>query len=183
MMTRSPAARHYRHNWSMKDSWDSRIDQFWDSFDGSRPDQMFADMREIVDERPADDGPALYEWASVNDSLGSTAEAIEYYRLGIAAGLDDLRRPQAALQLASSLRAEGEPQEAIDVLDALQADATHVLDIIGAAPSVVRALALHDLGRKDEALSVALIGLSTTLPLYRRSMTAYAEAIVDKEEA
>jgi tetratricopeptide (TPR) repeat protein len=160
-------------------TWDARIDALWDEFDGSRPDEMIALMRALVDERPADDAAALYEMASIYDSTGRTSDAIGLYRLAIDAGLDDERAPQATLQMASSLRADGKPTECLEVLDEWEASDQSPSPVIGAADAVVRALALNNLGRHDEALRVALLAIAPTLPRYNRSMTAYAEALVE----
>lgn len=161
----------------METSWEDSIDRFWTEFDGSQPAAMLARMREICALRDPKDGAALYEWAGVHDSLGKTGEAIGLYRRAIAAGLDATRRPQAALQLASSLRAEGDATACLAVLDDWEATGTDASAVIGQSPAIVRALALHDLGRGDEALKMALLPLAATLPRYRRSMTAYAEAL------
>ncbi|WP_061963254.1 tetratricopeptide repeat protein [Demequina aurantiaca] len=161
----------------METSWEDRIDQFWDQMDDSKPDLMLDQMRELIAQRDVGDGAALFEWASVHDSLGRTRSAIELYRHAIEAGLDDERAPQASLQLASSLRAEGSPKECLAVLDAWEATGTDASAVVGQAPAVVRALALHDLGLTTFGLQVALMGLAETLPRYSRSMKAYAEAM------
>jgi len=162
----------------MESSWEARIDQFWHDFDGSNPLEMIEKMRVLVTERHRDDAAGLYELASVHDSTGRTSQAIEFYRLALDAGLDARRMPQVMLQLASSLRAEGRLEECLAVLDDARSSGEAALAVIGDADSVVRALALHDLGRHDEALRVALLPLARDLPLYERSMTAYANALV-----
>lgn len=161
----------------MDATWDDSIDRFWADFDHDRPEDMRDAMRALAAQRPAGDAAALFEMASAYDSTGQTFEAIELYRTALDAGLDPLRAPQAMLQLASSLRAEGRYVECLDVLDS--ADSLDSAEVIGDADAVVRALALHSLGRHDEALSVALIALARTLPRYNRSMTAYAEALTE----
>ena len=50
---------------------------------------------------------------------------------------------------------------------------------LGGAPSAVRALALRDAGRHDEALRVALEALIPHLPRYQRSMAGYARLLTD----
>lgn len=164
----------------METSWEEQIDEFWDQFDGERPQAMLAEMRQLMALRGPDDGAGLYEWGGVHDSLGRTGEAIALYRRAIAAGLDDERRPQAALQLASSLRAEGDAEACLAVLDDWEATGTDASAVVGEAPSIVRALALHDLGKSSEALRTALLPLAATLPRYRRSMAAYAQALTDE---
>ncbi|ARJ06288.1 hypothetical protein GCM10010988_15090 [Cnuibacter physcomitrellae] len=98
------------------ESWDERIEAFWRDFDEDDRDGMRESMRMLVAERPDGDAEALYEWASVHDSLGYEQEAVDLYRSALEAGLDGERRPQAVIQLASSLRNVGEPDAAVELL-------------------------------------------------------------------
>ncbi|MDN3311754.1 tetratricopeptide repeat protein [Microbacterium oryzae] len=162
----------------MSESWDERIDEFWESADDGRPADTLAALAELIREREDGDPAALYEWASVHDFLGREAEAIPLYREALAAGLSGDRRPQAIIQLASSLRNVGDPAAAIDLLEERASDA-----VTGAASQAFLALALHDAGRIDEALRVALRALAPTLPVYGRAVAAYAdELVVDRED-
>jgi tetratricopeptide (TPR) repeat protein len=158
-------------------SWDARIDAFWASADPTRPDETLATMRGLVAERAADDPDALYEWASVHDFLGREAEAIPLYRAALHTGLAGDRRPQAIVQLASSLRNAGDADAAVRLLEA---HAPH--PVTGAAAQAFLALALHDAGRPAEALRVALTALAPTLPLYSRAVAAYAEDLRPRAE-
>jgi hypothetical protein len=79
------------------------------------------------------------------------------------------------LQLASTLRNLGEYDEALELLQNLDAPE------LGDAPAVFLALTLHSAGRRDEALSLALIALSAHLPMYRRAAAAYAADLVADE--
>lgn len=151
-------------------TWDDRVAAFWDAADDDQPDLALARMSELVSERPARDPDALYEWASVHDFLGREAEAVPLYRAALDAGLSGDRRPQAVIQLASSLRNIGEPEEAVALLADHQPE-----PVTGSAADAFRALALHDAGRTDEALRAALRALAPTLPLYRRSIEGYAD--------
>ncbi|WP_430868002.1 tetratricopeptide repeat protein [Demequina aurantiaca] len=166
----------------MQTPWDDLIDGFWTDFDESRPAAMLSQMSSLAEQHPGNDGAALYESAAVHDSTGGTSQAIDLYRLALEAGLDGARRPRALLQLASSLRAEGRLEECLAVLDDSSSSGEEAAAVIGEAGSVVRALALHDLGRHDDALRVALLALARELPLYQRSMTAYANALVTHQE-
>ena len=158
----------------MTTTWDERIGQFWATLDESEPELALAAMRALVDERPHGDPEALYEWASIHDSLGLVAEAIPLYRAAIDGGLDGPRKPQATIQLASSLRNVGEPDEAIQLLRNLPAD-----EVTGDSAQAFLALALRDVSRHDEALRTALTAFARTLPRYRRSVENYAKELTD----
>ncbi|MBW9092207.1 tetratricopeptide repeat protein [Microbacterium jejuense] len=152
-------------------SWDDRVAEFWDTADDADP-AVVDRMRELVAERPADDPAALFEWASVLDFVGREDEAVAQYRAALAAGLDGDRMPQAVVQLASSLRNIGRADEGIELLWAL-GDET----VAGAAVHAFLALCLRDAGRPDEAFAVALRALAPTLPMYGRSIAAYADEL------
>lgn len=88
--------------------------------------------------------------------------------------VDPDRAAQMVVQHASTLRNLGRTDEAIAMLrDAPEHPST------GAAPKVFLALALHDAGRYDEALRVAIEALEPTLPRYNRSVLAYAKALTE----
>jgi tetratricopeptide (TPR) repeat protein len=152
--------------------WAARVAEFWQRADDKQPDQMLAAMGELVGERPKGDPEALYEWASVHDFLGRESEAIPLYRAALRGGLDGARRSQAVVQLASSLRNVGNAEAAVELLETSETD-----DDAAPASRAFLALALHDLGRHDEALAVALKALAPTLPLYRRAVEHYAGAL------
>ena len=91
-----------------------------------------------------------------------------------ALDLDPVRRSQALIQLASSLRNVGETAEAIKILEGIRSDPT-----IGDAGEAFLALSLFDAGHPGDALRVALKALGKTLPLYRAVVDQYADALVD----
>lgn len=150
-------------------AWEERVAAFWRDADDADPAATLAAMRTLVNERPADDASALYEWASVHDFLGLEAEAVPLYRAALQGALDAHRRSQTVIQLASSLRNVGEADEAIALLEGVpESDALH------ASARAFLALALHDVGRHADALRVALDALAPHLPAYRRSILDYA---------
>ena len=155
-------------------SWNDRVAAFWAGADDEDDERMLDAMRRLIQERAAEDPDALYEWASVHDFLGREADAVPLYRAALDAGLAGDRRPQAVIQLASSLRNTGDAAAAIELLQDVPDDAP-----TGAAAKAFLALALHDAGRADEALRVALNALAPTLPLYRRAVSTYADALID----
>lgn len=157
------------------DEWERRIAEFWTAFEASP-----GDGEDIVDKldvlaaaSPASDGRAHFERACIRDSTGRTADAVADYEAGLAAGLDPVRHTRAHVQMASSQRALGYTDEALEILS--RAD-PHAL---GGAPSAVKALALRDAGRHDEALRVALEALIPHLPRYQRSMANYARLLTE----
>lgn len=158
----------------MTDDWDERVDAFWGAASDTDPDRVLSEMRALVSERGEHDPDALYEWASVHDFLGLEERAVPLYEAALAHGLTGDRRPQALIQLASSLRNIGRPEAAVDLLHGLARD-----EVTGDAGQAFLALALHDAGRKEEALSVALRALARTLPLYGTAIENYASEISD----
>lgn len=156
-------------------AWESEIEQFWDGFAAGAisEDDAVTVLDPIADRCPADDGRADFERAGVRDSVGRTAEAVELYRRGLAAGLDPDRIARTQVQLGSSLRVVGDLDGALEVL--ADADPT----ALGGAPMVVRALTLRDAGRPDEALRCAIEAAVPHLPRYQRAMAAYARQLTD----
>ncbi|AYG02921.1 tetratricopeptide repeat protein [Gryllotalpicola protaetiae] len=106
---------------SEHDEWQAKIDAFWAEFDDSDADGCLRRMRALVAKRPAGDPEALAEWGGVHDSLGLEAEAVGPYRAALAAGLAPERAHQVTIQLASTLRNLGRTDEALELLDALDA--------------------------------------------------------------
>ena len=135
-------------------------------------------MRELVAELPSDDPVGLFELGCSNDSTGHSVLAVPMYRAALAGGLVGLRRRRATIQLASSLRNIGEPEEAAALLasEALQPE-----DELSSAVSAFRALALSDLGQEREALGHALMALSKHLPRYNASLARYAAQLVSSK--
>lgn len=125
-----------------------------------------------------DEALRLFEEAGEHDSAGREVEAAPLYERAMALGLDEERSAQATVQYASTLRNLGRAEEAVELLRALPQDSN-----VGAARDAFLALALHDAGRPDEALRVALEALVPTLPRYQRSVISYAVALTDGSDA
>ncbi len=156
----------------MPESFDERIDAFYETHDDNDPVTALADMRELLAERASDDPEALLEWAGVHDWLGLGAEAIPLYRQALAGGLAEPKRSYAVIQLASSLRNVGQADEAVTLLQGLQPDAS-----VADAAQAFLALALHSTGRSDEALRLALRTVAKNLTQYGRAVTHYADEL------
>lgn len=154
--------------------WQSRADRLWETFDEYTEQEFVDAMDRLASELPAGSALAAYERGGAFDSTGRTALAVPLYREALANGLDPSRHRQAIIQLASSLRALGEVEESVRLLETEREAASDDLDDAVAA---FLALALTDAGREREAVSIALAALAGHLPRYQRSMTAYAAAL------
>jgi tetratricopeptide (TPR) repeat protein len=156
--------------------WERRVAALWDSLADHDPAEFRATMEKLADERPAGDPVALFELGSANDSTGVPEQAAPLYRSALDAGLTGIRRRRATIQLASTLRNLGQVDTSVELLTAERQTGSDQLDD---AVDAFLALALADVGREREALSLALTALSRHLPRYNRSLANYAQAIAD----
>ena len=159
------------------DEWRARVAAVWADAASLGDDEVIARIDALAAGRGADDAIALYEAGGARDSAGREAEAEPLYLAALEAGLPEPERSQAIIQLASTVRNLGRPEESLELLRAeFAAKPDHPL---ADAATVFAALALHDLGRTTEALSATIAALAPHLPAYRRSVTAYAAALLD----
>jgi hypothetical protein len=155
--------------------WEQRIAALWaaiDDFDDAA--QFRARVEALAAELPEGDGIGRFERACANDSTGRPEQAAPLYREALAAGLTGIRRRRAVIQLASTLRNLGHPDESVALLRAERDEGSDELDD---AVVAVLALALADTGREREAAGLAVGALARHLPRYNRSMAAYAEEL------
>ena len=157
-----------------ENEWERRLAQLWASIDEYDEKDFVTTMASLVSERPDADPVGLYELAGSYDSTGRSDLAIPLYREALGGGLDGARRRQAVIQLASSLRNIGNAEESVVLLEA---EARAGSDELDDAVAAFLALALADVGREREALSLALGALAPHLPQYQRSVTNYAKAL------
>lgn len=150
--------------------WERAVAEVWATAPERSDDDVIAAIAALAAQRPDDDAAALYERASAYDYAGQEALAEPLYRDALAAGLDADRRPRAVIQLASTLRNLGRPEESIALLVA-DRDAE---DDLGDARTAFLALALMDAGRPADALRHALEALAEHLPQYQRAVRHYA---------
>lgn len=152
--------------------WDAQVALVWATTDQYTDDEVVAVIDTLAAERGALDAAALFERASARDYVGLEADAAPLYRAALELGLDDIRRPQAVIQLASTLRNLGESAEAVALLEnQLEADP----ESRWAAPTAAfLALALSSDGREREATAVALAALASFLPAYSNAVRRYA---------
>jgi hypothetical protein len=155
-------------------SWEQRIADLWAAIDEYESSEFRARVEALAAERPEGDGIGLFEVASANDSTGRPEQAAPLYREALAAGLTGIRRRRAVIQLASTLRNLGHPDESVALLRAEREAGSDELDD---AVVAVLALALADTGREREAAGLAIGALARHLPRYNRSMAAYAEEL------
>src|SRR5437879_5347069 len=157
--------------------WEQRLSDLWASFDELGEQAFLDEMELLVAELPADSAVAAFERAGSFDSTGHSDLAVPLYRRALELGLQGQRRRQAVIQMASSLRNLGQASESVALLMAERERASDDLDD---AVSATLALALVDVGREREAVSVAVMALSRHMTRYRRSMANYARLLSDR---
>jgi tetratricopeptide (TPR) repeat protein len=158
------------------ENWEARIAAAWAAADELDENDVVAVIDALVSERAADDPSAVFEAASVRDYVGLEHEAEPLYRRALELGLEDPRRPQAVIQLASTLRNLGKHDEAIDLLRGRLAEFPD--DEWSGPAAAFLALALASSGDDKAAASVALTALADYLPAYGNSVRSYAEELV-----
>ena len=156
--------------------WEQGVADLWASSDQYSDEAFVARMDALVAELPPNNAAGVYERASAFDSTGHSDLAVPLYRQALALGLNEDRRRQAVIQLASSLRNLGEVEESVRLLRAEQLRRSDDLDD---AISAFLALALVDSGGEREAVSLALLALTKHMTRYQRSLANYARLIVD----
>jgi tetratricopeptide (TPR) repeat protein len=156
--------------------WQRRVDDAWALADEMGEDDLVARIDALADE--LGEGSALgdFERAGVRDSTGHSDLAVPLYRRALKRELEGERRRQAVIQLASSLRNLGEAQESVALL---RAELQQESDGLDDAVRGFLALALVDVGRDREAVSLALEALAPHLPRYQRSLANYSKSLLD----
>lgn len=158
--------------------WEERISAAWESFDQLSEADFLALIEKLAAELPADSGAGFFERASSLDATDHPDMAVPLYRQALEHGLEGTRRRQAVIQMASSLRNIGRPEESVTLLTA-EIDAGS--DELDDAVVAFLALALADTGREREAISAALAALAPHLPRYQRSVATYARLLAEPE--
>jgi len=160
--------------------WEARSAQAWARFDELPEAEFLASMEKLVAELPPDDPTGPFELGGAFDATGHSDQAVPLYAKALDLGLNGIRRRQAVIQMASSLRDMGCAQHSVDLLTAELAAGSDPLDD---AVRAFLALALADAGREREALSVSLGALAPHLAFYQRSLTEYARSLAAPEAA
>ena len=157
--------------------WEERVAAFWQSADDSKIDETLAGMKSLVEELDPTNPIGLFELASFHDFLGLEPEAIPIYKQAMHSGLAGVKREKAVIQLASSLRKVGKPDEAAALLEST----TFSVETETAAKAFL-ALAHLDAGNASKALSIALLELYPTGGPYERSIKLYATDLIEREK-
>ncbi|PZQ88214.1 MAG: hypothetical protein DI534_12175 [Leifsonia xyli] len=160
--------------------WRVRMAAVWAEADALDEGELVRRVDELASERP-DDALTLFEQGGARDSTGDEEGAEEFYRRALSAGLPDGERAQCVIQLASTVRGLGRPEESLELLRA-EFEGRPADDEYADAAVAFAALALVDLGRPVEAVSALLHALTPHLPRYRRSVPAYADALLERED-
>src|SRR5690606_8392315 len=158
------------------DNWQDRVDAVW-ADESISDDERVRLIDQLATERLVDDPVALFERAGARDSAGAEMAAESYYRRALSGGLDESRRAQATIQLASTLRNLGRIDESLRMLRDERERGGELAD----AAAAFYALALVSAGDASAAASVALEALAPHLPQYRRSVAAYAREIAERD--
>jgi tetratricopeptide (TPR) repeat protein len=154
--------------------WEQRLAKLWESMEAYDEQAFRSKMDQLVAELPANSAIGLYERGSAFDSTGHSDLAVPLYRQALQLGLLEDRRRQAVIQLASSLRNLGQANESVALL---LAEKNRRSDELDDAVDGFLALALMDVGREKEAVSISLRALSRHMTRYRRSLANYAKDI------
>jgi tetratricopeptide (TPR) repeat protein len=165
--------------------WEDRVTAAWAAFDDYAEDEA-GTFRAVIDalaaELPQDSPLGLFERACAWDSTGHSDKAVPLYREALDRGLSEVsgyKGRRARIQLASSLRNVGRPEEGVTLLTPELDAASDELDD---AVRACLALCLSSLGRDREGLALVLGALAPHLPRYQRSMANYARLLVEPGE-
>jgi tetratricopeptide repeat protein len=157
--------------------WEKRLSDLWSVIDDHDEQEFVALIDGLAAELPPESAIGNFERAGARDSTGHPDHAVPLYKAALAGGLAGERRRRAIIQMASSIRNLGKPQDAVELLTA-ELDAAD--DTLNGAVRAFLALALVDVGREREAVAAALTALSEYLPRYRRSVAGYARDLTSE---
>lgn len=160
----------------MTDDWEQRIAAAWAEIDEHDEVAFRALIDKLAAELPAGSAIAAFERACAFDSTGHPDKAVPLYQEALETGLTGIRRRRTMIQMASSIRNLGRPEESVALLTPeLDAESDELDDAV----KCTLALALTDTGREREAVSLVIGALARHLPRYQRSMANYARLLVE----
>lgn len=161
--------------------WETRVAAVWEHADSMPPEELVEVIDELAAERPAGDAAALFERASVRDTVGQESDAEGFYRAALATErLDSLRQARATIQLASTLRILGYLDESERLLTAQLHRCSEAGDHQALQDESRAFLALTYLaqGRAVEAAAFALTALAPHLSRYNRAVLRNAAELL-----
>jgi hypothetical protein len=156
--------------------WESRASSLWAELENLEEDEFHRRIEALVGELGPGSAVASFERGAAQDSTGHPDLAVPLYQAALEAGISGERRRRTVIQMASSLRNLGDPGTAVELLEA---ESRREADGLEDAVGTFLALALTDVGREREAVSVALTALSAHLPRYNGSAARYARELID----
>jgi tetratricopeptide (TPR) repeat protein len=158
------------------EDWERRSAELWARLDDLTPGDFRAEIDKLAGELPEGSAVADFERACAWDSTGHSDKAAPLYEHALATGLTGIRRRRAVIQMSSSLRNVGQVERAVELLtEEMNAGSDELDDAVRA----ILALALTDVGRAREAVSLAVGALAQHLPRYQRSMANYARLLLE----
>jgi tetratricopeptide (TPR) repeat protein len=159
--------------------WERELAALWAQLDELEEEEFLKRMDALADELP-DPGVAAFERACARDSTGHSDLAVPLYREALELGLEGIRRRRAVIQMSSSLRNLGRPEESVELL---AEERERTSDELDDAVAAFLALALVDVGRGREAAALGLLALAPHLPRYQRSLANYARSLTNEPES
>ncbi|MGW7075894.1 tetratricopeptide repeat protein [Streptomyces sp. NPDC054871] len=160
-------------------AWEQRLAEAWATVEeyDDRGEEFRKVIEALVEELPGGSPVASFERACAFDSTGHSDRAVPLYREALERGIDGYRRRRTVIQLSSSLRNIGHPEEGVALLEA---ELDRPSDELDDAVRAVLALCLAGLGREREGLALVLGALAPHLPRYQRSMGNYARELTER---
>lgn len=157
--------------------WEERLAAVWSGLDELDEQDFLIAIGQLAAELPETSGVAAFERGASLDSTGHPDLAVPLYEEALRLGVPGERRRRTVIQLASSLRNLGDARASAVLLEAeLERTSDHLDDAVRA----FLALALVDLDRPHDAVSLALGALAPHLHRYQRSLGNYALVIADE---
>lgn len=128
----------------MSSDWEARLAKAWAMLDELPGEEFRNRIEQLAAECPLEGGVADFERACSFDSTGHPEQAVTLYQQALRDGLTGIRRRRAVIQLASSLRNIGRPEQSVELLR----PELDVSDELDDAIRATLALALVELGHR-----------------------------------